>query len=472
MKRFKVFCVLMILFFTMTNYSYALQQQQNDSVGKHSFIINEEVAKSENITVENLTIELSDEETKEQTEKGIIINGQGTAQEATVAEEIYKKNTLSSSGNATVRAELADLSMNSLTAEVQPFEVGETANFEFEMANYGGTTAFNTYVYLTIDDDNIGGFNIGSILPGYTYTFPLMIDGITEGTHEIILNATSISLETDYSNNIIGEDFVWQGVPDLVAKSFNTVSGDTSFVEGEAVAFTFSVKNEGTGIAEGIQNYLLINGQEFAILSYPSLNVGSTLTCSFSLTFNSPSDYNLQLYVNKDHSIVESNYNNNTKTKAVTIISEWAYLDYGWSTTTIPIQPYSYNDVWQTPMDASISNWNDAVGLEVTFYKDSSCNNTVTAEYRPEEWYGLYDPNESGNELISFDITLNSRRISEDATNVSNFIQSVFVHELGHSIWLRDNPPTGLDSIMYHFRDRNTMTEPQEYDIDAVNAKY
>ncbi len=398
-------------------------------------------------------------------------HGQGTAQEATVAEEIYKKNTLSTSGTATVRAELADLSMNSLTAEVQPFEVGETANFEFEMANYGGTTAFNTYVYVTVDDDNVGGFNIGSILPGYVYTFPLMIDGITEGTHEIILNATSSSLETDYSNNIIGEDFVWQGVPDLVAKSFNTVSGDTSFVEGEAVAFTFSVKNEGTRIAEGIQNYLLINGQELAILSYPSLDVGSTLTCSFSLTFNSPGDYNLQLYVNKDHSIVESNYNNNTKTKTVTIISEWAYLDYGWSTTTIPIQPYSYNDVWQTAMDASISSWNNA-GVEVTFGKDSSCDNTVIAAYLDADWYGNITcyPNES--ELESFDISLNSRRISEDTTNTSNFIQSVFVHELGHTIWLRDNPPTGLDSIMYHFRDRDTMTEPQDYDINAVNAKY
>lgn len=73
---------------------------------------------------------------------------------------------------------------------------------------------------------------------------------------------------------------------------------------------------------------------------------------------------------------------------------------------------------------------------------------------------------------MSFDITLNSRTISRDATNVSNFIQSVFVHELGHSIWLRDNPPTTSPSIMSHSRDRDTMTDPQTYDINAVNAKY
>ncbi len=471
MKRFKIFCVLMILFFTMTNSIYALQQQQIVSVGKHSFIINEEVAKSENIKVKKPTIELTNEETKEHNLKGIILNGNGTTEEATVIEKVYKKNTLSTSGTAIVSAELADLSMNSLTAEVQPFEVGETANFEFEMANYGGTTAYNTMVRVIVDNEDVGGLITGNILPGYVYTFTLMIDGITEGTHEIELDIMGNNLETDYSNNNISEDFVWQGVPDLVAKTFYTVSGDTSFVEGESVAFRFSVKNEGTGMAEGIDNYILVNGQELAILSYPNLDVGYTLTCSFTLTFNSPGDYTLQLYVNKDHSIVESNYNNNTKTKAVAIISESAYLDFGWPTTTVPIQPYSYNDVWQPAMDASISNWNDA-GVEVTFVKDSSCDNIVIAESRAEDWYGINSVIYNGSELVSFDITLNSRTISRDATNVSNFIQSVFVHELGHSIWLRDNPPTTSPSIMSHSRDRDTMTDPQTYDINAVNAKY
>lgn len=65
-----------------------------------------------------------------------------------------------------------------------------------------------------------------------------------------------------------------------------------------------------------------------------------------------------------------------------------------------------------------------------------------------------------------------SRTISNKATNISNFAKSTVTHEFGHVFWLCDNPTTNKSSIMKSSRNRNTMTVPQTFDIDNVNAKY
>lgn len=156
---------------------------------------------------------------------------------------------------------------------------------------------------------------------------------------------------------------------------------------------------------------------------------------------------------------------------AATPIFAAQFLTYGYSSKTIPVKSYSYNATWQTPMDQSLANWNNA-GAKISFTKSSSSSNTITAAQFNDTSYGVNYGSVSGSTLKSFRIELNSRTISADATNLSNFIQSVFVHELGHSIWLADNPDTSSASIMKYTRDRNSMTKPQTYDINGVKSKY
>lgn len=105
-----------------------------------------------------------------------------------------------------------------------------------------------------------------------------------------------------------------------------------------------------------------------------------------------------------------------------------AYLSYGWPNSNIPIRPYSYNDTWQGPMDQSLSNWNNS-NAGVTFSKDSSSRNTITADRFDYGAYGYNYATYVGSILTKFDIELNARTISFDANNFSNFVQSVFVHE-------------------------------------------
>ncbi|MEY8745216.1 M57 family metalloprotease [Paenibacillus tundrae] len=147
------------------------------------------------------------------------------------------------------------------------------------------------------------------------------------------------------------------------------------------------------------------------------------------------------------------------------------FLNYGYPSSTIPIRPYNYTSTWQAPMDASIANWNNA-GAKVQFTKSTNSPNTITAGNFNNTAYGVNYASVSGSQVVSFRIELNASTISADATNLSNFIQSVFVHELGHSVWLGDNPTTSSPSIMSYTRNRNSMTKPQTFDINNVRSRY
>lgn len=302
----------------------------------------------------------------------------------------------------------------------------------------------------------------------------MSLSGIPEGTHYIELVAIPYNpiLESDNSNNSRGGTFVWKGVPDLVATYFNSFNG-SNFITGQPVEFMFTVENLGTGKADGtIYNYLDVNDEGIGSIAIPALDVGYMATVRFTLTFGAPMEIcGVGVHVNKYNSIIESNTNNNYKTKVIAVVSASAFLSYGWPNVVIPIKPYSYNNTWQSPMDASISNWNNA-GAKITFNKDSTSNNTIIVDSYADSWLGLNTGTHSGSQLTRFVIQLNSRTINLNATNFSNFVTSVFVHELGHSIWLADNPDTTCETIMSYYRDRNTMTQPQVYDIRNVQLKY
>lgn len=152
-------------------------------------------------------------------------------------------------------------------------------------------------------------------------------------------------------------------------------------------------------------------------------------------------------------------------------------LSYGWpksgNPTTINLLSYTYNSVWLGPMLNGQVQWNNS-SARVAFICNSTSSNTVTAASYADDWYGINTGTASGSTLTKFVIKLNSRTISRDATNISNFITSSMAHELGHAIWLADNPSTGTpnSSLMNHNRDRSTLIGPTSSDIARVNNHY
>lgn len=151
------------------------------------------------------------------------------------------------------------------------------------------------------------------------------------------------------------------------------------------------------------------------------------------------------------------------------------YLSYGSKTGSVNVEKYSdkYNDTWVSILNNGISAWNNSKA-NVSISKTSSSKNSIEAAQYDDTWYGLttqtYNP--STGYTSKFVIKVNARTISADATNFDNFAKSTVTHEFGHVFWLCDNPSTSKSSIMKYSRDRNTMTTPQTFDIDNVNAKY
>ncbi|WP_155127231.1 matrixin family metalloprotease [[Actinomadura] parvosata] len=130
----------------------------------------------------------------------------------------------------------------------------------------------------------------------------------------------------------------------------------------------------------------------------------------------------------------------------------------------IGLYPYNYNDTWQKPMNKALANWN-ATSSPADIYKNRNSGSTITVKSYRNTWYGHYT--RCGDSCLY--IKLNSRTINRDASNFSNYVTGVFVHELGHALNLAHNSTT---SIMNSSRNRDTMTKPQSHDVSDVNAYY
>lgn len=151
------------------------------------------------------------------------------------------------------------------------------------------------------------------------------------------------------------------------------------------------------------------------------------------------------------------------------------YLNCGDADGKITIKPYKdkYNDTWIKIIRKSIVVWNQSdANVNISVSTDST--NEIRARSFDDTWYGLtsqtYDV--STGYTTKFTIKMNVRTIKRDAIDFPRFARSTLVHEFGHVFWLCDNPNTTKKTIMSYGRDRNTMIEPQPFDVTNVNKKY
>jgi hypothetical protein len=457
-NKLKIIAICLVLLLSVANSSYALQ---NNILFEAE---NDVILSEKNMDSKIKIIEPKIKLTEDSLSKSLILSENDLTKKITVVDEVYK------SGSVSVNSVFTDLSMTSISAGV-PFEVGESANFRATLANYGDGLAVDTYIGVEIDDNAIGFIGVGNIVGGLQYNIEFSIEGVTEGTHKVELVAVCFNIvDTNTSNNSVSGNFTWVGIPDLAASSFSVLSS-APYKTDHPIDLKFVVINEGTRTASGANSSITVNGNTIATISYPDLGPGYSATATFKLTFSEPGTYIIEAYIDKGNNIAESDEYNNVRTTTVSVVPAPVYLDCGWPTSEIPIRPYSFGSMWETPLDAGISSWNNA-GAEIAFTMDSASNNIVLVDEYPDSYYGQCRVWADGDEATQFEIKMNERTILRDCTNFTNFTQSVFVHELGHTVWLADNPYTTSPSIMKYSTDKNTIYVPQSFDINNVRAKY
>jgi len=150
----------------------------------------------------------------------------------------------------------------------------------------------------------------------------------------------------------------------------------------------------------------------------------------------------------------------------------------------------SVNTNWAAAYRRGMNHWsNSAAGVSIG--ESSGSNNVLhTISDTSERAFGwIVGPLAPGTgRMTRFDITLNTHRITQEASIVSpvtpnqaaasNIATSVVVHEFGHAFWLDDNPmiARGMSNtprtVMCGNRNRNSMFTPQTMDVNNVIVAY
>jgi hypothetical protein len=151
------------------------------------------------------------------------------------------------------------------------------------------------------------------------------------------------------------------------------------------------------------------------------------------------------------------------------------YYSGGGASPRFAIKPYHYNPTWQPPLNRALRVWNRTRTPARIVKRSGSRSRLIASRYRAT-WWGLYVPRGDRRHRY-FTIKMNARTIARDANRFSNFVTSVFAHELGHRLSLRDldsnfDCTPRWDSIMSYCANRNRMIRPQRHDVRDVRRIY
>lgn len=134
-------------------------------------------------------------------------------------------------------------------------------------------------------------------------------------------------------------------------------------------------------------------------------------------------------------------------------------------------------DIWQTAINDSVAAWNNSgAGTNISTVTTGNSPHTIVAEARiGVTWFGQFSPQGIENQtgfVTSSIITLNTRTLPTDNTQLSRERrQRTTVHEIGHLLWFRDNPPVIRDlSIMNQGLDG--VLVPTAFDVRNVRYRY
>lgn len=152
-------------------------------------------------------------------------------------------------------------------------------------------------------------------------------------------------------------------------------------------------------------------------------------------------------------------------------VTTYAYIHYngGYQSYNIPIEKRT---TYGNEFDDAVDAWN-ATPTKVNIYTVAGTgNNWIHDDQYADSWWGLYVVKSRKwlfGDATKFEIRLNRTKLVNQSYGM---VKGVIAHELGHALWLGDNPPNVDKTIMSYLWVDDTSNTPQQDDINGVNDKW
>jgi uncharacterized repeat protein (TIGR01451 family) len=195
-----------------------------------------------------------------------------------------------------------DLIIQDITWSPKAPTAGQSVTFTVVVTNQGKASAGNFYVYDYVD----GSYTYSNSTTSFTWS-------AETGTHTIkaVADYTDLVAESNESNNALEITFSGTVAPDLIIQDI--VWSPTNPSAGQAVTFTVTVKNQGTGACGMSFTQLYVDGSACgASYEMSSLYPGKVATALFTWHFSAGTHIVLA-EADYIHAVAESDNSNNTK---------------------------------------------------------------------------------------------------------------------------------------------------------------
>ncbi len=205
---------------------------------------------------------------------------------------------------------LPDLVVVVLSCNPANPSIEQTATLSATIANQGSGTSASCSVAFYLDGDSLGTASLAALQPGASRTVTRNWTA-TAGNHNIKVVADSAGNlpESDKNNNdkLI---FLTTALPDLVILDISWIPANP--MKGNAITFTATVRNQGTGSAEGCYTEFQVEGAYSHQNVLPRLAAGASATITEHWTATA-GNHTVRLLVDKRNTVQELDETNNEK---------------------------------------------------------------------------------------------------------------------------------------------------------------
>jgi subtilase family serine protease len=209
-----------------------------------------------------------------------------------------------------------DLTVSSINWAIENALIDTSTNITITVDNPGTDTAGVSVLRCFIDNQPPKDVEIGPIPAGGTATATISVP-LEAGAHEMyaVADADHEVTELNEYNNQTNLSFNTIA-PDLVVKSITLTPAES--VPGEEVTVTVNVENRGRDTAQNVRVALSVNGSPLGDADIDEIAVGDIKPATFTWT-SLEGMQEFQALADSEGTVAESNENNNTKSRTVTV---------------------------------------------------------------------------------------------------------------------------------------------------------